>query len=66
MLDGFERGYDVLNRMPASDLRERKLAQLMTEMERYYNIPMNKERFEREIAPEVRELYLAVSSARNL
>jgi len=42
------------------------LANLMTQIESYYNLSMNKERFERETDPAVKELYLAVSNARKL
>ena len=43
------------------------LADLMTEMEGYYKIPViNKARFESEIEQPVRELYLEISNTREL
>lgn len=66
MLKSFRRGYEILVKMPACTWKDRQLAQLMTDMERYYNIPMNKARFEAEVPADVRALYLAVANERDI
>lgn len=66
MLQIFQQTLAEIEATTRGSKRTMLLANLMTQMESHYKISMNKERFEYETEPAVRELYLAVSAAREI
>ena len=65
MLDLFRKEFNDILTVASTRRKNLLLANLMTQIEHYYNIPATKVLFEREIAADVKELYLAVSNARS-
>ena len=66
MLKFFKMKFEEIKQSTSGDQQAMLLANLMTQMEDHYSLSMNRERFERETDPSVRELYLVVSAARSL
>ena len=65
MLELYRKRFKSILQETTGRERTLLLADLMTEMEDYYEIPIiNKTRFERETEQPVRELYLEISNAR--
>ena len=65
IINEYEKQYEVIITMPDGHHRDKALANLMTELEVHFQIPMLKNK-EREIEnPEVFELYQKVSLARS-
>ena len=64
MLEIYKKQFDDILNSTKGRKQTLLLSNLMTQMESYYNLSMIKEIFESETAPAVRELYLAISNAR--
>lgn len=64
-LSEYERQYEAAN-MLAESLRSRKLAEIMTDMEFDFKIPVQRSEVFDRANPEVMALYRKVSYARNL
>lgn len=64
MLELYKKKYDEIIRDTKGKKRTVLLANLMTQIENYYQLSMLKEHFERETDVAVKELYLAISNAR--
>lgn len=66
MLNYYLNEFESIQRITDDNKRTALLANLMTQMENKYSLSMNRERFERETTPAVKELYKAISNARNI
>lgn len=65
MLEVYRKKFNEIMSDTKGEKRTMLLASLMSQMEQFYKLSMIKEIFERETEPAVKELYLAVSNARD-
>jgi len=66
MLELYRKRFNLILKEITGKKRTLLLANLMTEMEGYYKISMNRTIFECETTQPVKELYLEISNAREL